>query len=327
MTNQFIDMLRECVRKDITLDKLQELYLNRSTSYVRPDTLAYYEKQLNVIIPFFKKQCNVFTTSELTQEHLLKFVLHSRNRGNKNNTISKRINTLKQAFKWCVQKSYITTNNIETFEPLPKEYQETKVIDEQYLVQIFNYLNTLEPTVTNLRNKLIVYLLFDTAVRANELVHIEYKNINFREKTIRLTFTKTKENRTVCLSDITYNVLREYCQILENKSGYLIINFQSGERLLSRSLNKILDNIKKDLKIPKEVSISPHKFRHTLATQLLQGGANIREVQSYLGHKDITSTMKYTHINDDNLKSMHNKCSPLNKIEKKSEDTKKGTKE
>jgi site-specific recombinase XerD len=101
----------------------------------------------------------------------------------------------------------------------------------------------------------------------------------------------------VFFTDTTYEVMREHLRSVHPQE-YLLVSVQKGTQITDTVINRIIRNIKKDLKIPKEVSISPHKFRHTYASKCLNNGANLIFIQKTLGHSTIQMTQRYTHKNN-----------------------------
>ncbi|MGD9909801.1 MAG: tyrosine-type recombinase/integrase [Candidatus Izemoplasmatales bacterium] len=114
---------------------------------------------------------------------------------------------------------------------------------------------------------------------------------------ILITQTKTHKNRYLYLSEKTLEILEDYLSLRpQSNSEYLLINHRYiDDAITNRKIDHMLEKIKKDLQIPKKVSISPHKFRHTYATIALNNGADLVHVQKLLGHTTLRETQKYTH--------------------------------
>ena len=157
------------------------------------------------------------------------------------------------------------------------------------------------------RDKAILELLFSTGLRVSELVSLNVEDINFDRNEIAV-LGKGKKIRVVFLSDSSYSSLDQYLRNRgfekEEKMSPLFISLKNT-RLTVRSIERIVKKYAKIAGITKNVS--PHTFRHSFATDLLFAGADIRSVQSMLGHSSITTTQIYTHVTDQHLREIHQK--------------------
>ncbi len=139
------------------------------------------------------------------------------------------------------------------------------------------------------------------------------KNINFDSRLIRLTETKTKKHRDVIMTPKTAIRVLEYvdkCVITD----YLYVSVETGERINRVHFYRFSDRMKKDLNIPKEISISPHKYRHTMATMSLKNGASLEHIRKILGHSSLSITQKYLHLDKEELKKVHDQTSPIHSL-------------
>lgn len=156
------------------------------------------------------------------------------------------------------------------------------------------------------RNKLIVELLYSTGIRVSELVNMKVSDINFTDKSIRV-LGKGRKERIVYFGSYADEALKNYLDARNDKNEYLILNHKK-EKITTRGIEKIIDKI--TLNCALNNNISPHTFRHTFATHLLNNGADIKSVQELLGHNSLNTTEIYTHITNDYLKSEYLKNMP-----------------
>ena len=197
---------------------------------------------------------------------------------------------------------------------LPRDDVETKTIPGNYLTQIFEYIDNLDTTnLVNLRRQCMIYLLLDTGVRMNELLNIEVDNIDFNTCSIKLKYTKTRKHRIIFMTEQTATVVKRYIDAV-NVKKYLIIDIQTGRKIHRTRLYKLLRKVKEDLQIPNDISISPHKFRHTYATTCLNNGASLEFIRRTLGHTNISTTQRYLHLDQDVLRKEHDMYNPMQKI-------------
>ncbi len=162
-----------------------------------------------------------------------------------------------------------------------------------------------------LRDKAILELLFSTGMRVSELSKLKIENINLSrdEFTVR---GKGGKLRVVFLSSTAKDALRDYLGKRRDPSPYLFVGHDRAKSrreqtggLTPRSIQRLVERYAKAAGITKH--ITPHTLRHTFATDLLLGGADLRSVQSLLGHASITTTQIYTHITNTQMKEVHKK--------------------
>lgn len=163
-----------------------------------------------------------------------------------------------------------------------------------------------ETEVSGLRDKAILHLFFSTGLRVSELANLNASDINFERNEISV-LGKGKKFRVVFLSEEAALVLNDHIANLcdsKNPSKPLFVSNQE-KRLTVRSIERIVKKYAAAAGITKRVS--PHTLRHSFATDLLIAGADIRSVQSMLGHSSITTTQIYTHVTDQHLREIHQK--------------------
>lgn len=162
------------------------------------------------------------------------------------------------------------------------------------------------------RNRLILEMLFATGLRVSELSNIKIKDIDFSEREIKIMGKGSKE-RFVFYNKECATVLDSYLKECRSKllngkdSEYLFIN-HLGDKLTDRGIRLIIDKIVKKSCIKSKVS--PHTFRHTFATMLLNEGCNIKSVQELLGHSSLGTTGIYTHLTNDEVRLAYMKAHP-----------------
>jgi tyrosine recombinase XerC len=229
-------------------------------------------------------------------------------------SISRKISTVRSFFKFCLRESIIKVN--------PTINLITPKIDKKlpyflYLQEVNKLIETpLKNTIFGIRDRAILELLYGTGIRVGELVNLNICNIDLYEKTI-IVFGKGSKERILPLGNPSIRAIQEYLtsrnlfekKIFVNKNDLeaLFLN-RLGGRLTTRSIRRIIIKYMKMAGLNKK--ISPHVLRHSFATHLLGGGADLRSVQELLGHKSLSTTQIYTHITKERLKTIYKKSHP-----------------
>ncbi len=164
-----------------------------------------------------------------------------------------------------------------------------------------------DPTIVGHRDKAIIELLFSSGMRVSEASTLKIENINLKRDEFTV-LGKGKKHRVVYLSDDAKRAIKMYLDRRKDTSPFLFIRHDRARKtaggvshpLTPRSVQRIVDRYAREAGITKRVT--PHTLRHTYATDLLRNGADIRSVQSLLGHESITTTQVYTHVTDKELK-------------------------
>jgi len=178
--------------------------------------------------------------------------------------------------------------------------------------EVVNLIQAIEPkNAAGLRDRAIIELLFSSGLRVSELVNLnrDHVNLNRGEFMVR---GKGQKDRPVFISPEATEWLAAYVQTRTDSAKPLFIRYSSNKtsdgagddlRLTSRSVQRLVSHYAKLAGITKQVS--PHTLRHSFATDLLMNGADLRSVQSMLGHSNIATTQVYTHVTDLHLKEIH----------------------
>ena len=214
-------------------------------------------------------------------------------------TCCRRIAGLRHFYEFLVRANFIRENPF-LFVGAPKK--EIRYPEALYLEQIEELFrkNKERTDDLKLRDQAIIELLYATCVRLSELVSIKMNAIDFRNRTIRV-FGKGRKERMVIFSESCRTTLKNYLSDsnLKRSSDYLFVNAK-GEQLTTRGVEYILEQIQNKCGV--QLGLHPHMLRHTFATHLLEGGADLRVIQELLGHESINTTQVYTHITEEAMK-------------------------
>jgi len=228
-------------------------------------------------------------------------------------TIARKLSALKSFFRYLELRGLCLKNpavNIST-PKLEKRIPVYLSIDE-----IFALLNQPKSdTELGLRDLAIMELLYSSGIRVSELVFLNVEKLDLESRLVKV-LGKGEKERIIPFGRRAYAVIKDYLRNTEKirkKKGYdlqkgpLFLNYR-GERLSSRSVNRIIKKYSRDSGIM--TNISPHAIRHTFATHLLDSGADLRSIQEFLGHVSLSTTQKYTHVSIDRLMEVYDKSHP-----------------
>lgn len=232
---------------------------------------------------------------------------------NAKSTISRKLSSLRTLYKYLVLNNKVSSNPFLLISSPKKEKKIPKFINYNNIEEIFSIpkLDTKE----GIRERLILEILYGCGIRVSELVNIKIKDIDFNNKTI-LIFGKGSKERIVSFGEYAKDIIKLYIEEAREKfllglySDYLIVG-KKEEKLTTRRIEQIIDDIIKRTSI--KLNITPHMFRHTFATHLLDNGCDLLAVQELLGHASLSSTEIYTHVSNEHLRDVFIKCHPRNR--------------
>ncbi len=168
--------------------------------------------------------------------------------------------------------------------------------------------------LTTLRNTAIIELLFATGARISEICSLKLKDIDLTSKTVRIFGKGSKERIIQIENDDVISILMRYMLSTANHSqpdSYLFLNSRHN-RLSEQSVRTVITNLEKQISSP--IHITPHMFRHSVATLLLEEDVDIRYIQKILGHSSINTTQIYTHVTSSKQREILRTKHPRNKI-------------
>jgi site-specific recombinase XerD len=217
---------------------------------------------------------------------------------------------LRSFLKFCSKRGHETLAPDRVELPRVKRKQ-VSFLNEDELKRLFQSAN--KDDETGARDRAIIALLYSSGLRVSELTALDRNHINLdrREFMVR---GKGQKDRVVFIDQVAADLISNYLAKRKDSLPALFIRYggheavdQSGDfkRLTPRSIQRIIKHYARMAGIVKKVS--PHTLRHSFATDLLMNGADLRSVQSMLGHSNISTTQIYTHVTDQHLKDVHNK--------------------
>lgn len=238
----------------------------------------------------------------ITRDTVRGFLKYLDSLGLKNSSVSRKVSSIRSFYNYLVNEKKIENNLFKTISNPKIEKKLPSFLSYEEMRQIIESIDT--DTLEGLRNRLIVELFYATGCRVSELVSIKISAIDFEQKTIQIKGKGNKE-RTVYYGEYAFDVLKHYLKAKNDDSKYLFSN-NYGDALSVLEVENIIKKIVSKLEL--KCHVTPHVFRHTFATHLLNNGADIRTVQELLGHANLNTTGIYTHVTNERLREVYLKC-------------------
>ncbi len=240
--------------------------------------------------------------NKLSSEDITSFIFFLKRKNYSSTSIVRILSGIRNFYKFIAGHGYI--ENLQINIESPKV--ERKLPDFLTYQEIEKILNLNEISRKHIRNLAILELFYSSGLRVSEVCDLKVNDLNLENGFIKVKGKGNRE-RIALLNKKTIELLKKYLSERKGNSDYLFLNNQ-GKRISRQSIWKIVKKYAKYAGINKNVK--PHTLRHTFATHLLNEGLDLRVVQELLGHKSISTTEIYTHLDRKKLKELYKKFHP-----------------
>ena len=277
------------------------------------NSISSYENDLKKLKLFLNKNIKQISPLDVEADHIKEFVYYI-SKEVKANSQSRIISGIRSFYDYLLFEKLIKTNPLSNIESpkLQRKLPSTLSLDEINLM-IKNIDKTKKESE---RNIAIIETLYGCGLRVSELIDLKISDLYFSEDFIKVT-GKGNKQRLVPVSHINKRCINDYLlnsrskiKIVTKHSDILFLN-RYGSKLTRAMIFTIVKNLSKKSEIKK--IISPHTFRHSFATHLLENGADLKTIQQLLGHESITTTEIYMHLDNKALVNVMNKFHPRSK--------------
>jgi integrase/recombinase XerD len=282
-------------------DYLTMLRVERNLS---PRTLEAYQRDLKHYLSFIVDK-DIISLSNISQMHIREYIRSLNEKGLAASSIARIFSSIRSYHKFLSAENYVNENPtlILTSPKAPKKLPH--VLMEEEISAIINAI--VETFQYSKRDKAIIEMLYSCGLRVSELCALSLNNLYLNDDMIRIMGKGSKE-RLLPVGGRAKNFLNDYlihCRpgIQKDKGSSSVFLSRNGNPLTRAMINNILRKWSQVAGISK--SVSPHTLRHSFATHLLEGGADLRFVQALLGHSDISTTQVYTHLDKHHLKEVY----------------------
>lgn len=286
---------------------LHHLRFERGSS---PHTLSAYKRDLQQLASFLE-DVKAPPLEELMPEVLDDFIAHLQKRDYKTSTVARKVAATRAFLKYLYAEGIVEADLLDWLRQ-PKTAKRLPHVLSRDQVECLLDVASLEETPLGLRDRALLEMLYATGMRASEIISVTLDDVDFESGLVRCLGKGSKE-RIVPLYPAILDVLRRYLE-----GGRLFLLREVGERTLflnnlgqpltRQGLWFLVQHYAELAGLPKWVT--PHTLRHTFATHLLEGGAELREVQQLLGHASVTTTQIYTEVSGRRKRKVYDRAHP-----------------
>ena len=253
-------------------------------------------------IKSYKNDILQYLSEEVVLGEFSKYLKICSNKGFSKTTINRKITSIKTFLIWCIEKNYLDSTALKSVKNLKAEKKLPNVLTANYINELLDSLPSKYPK--DIRDKAILELMYSSGLRVSEVSNLSIKDFK-KNKSIKVLGKGNKE-RVLPITSRAFDVINKYIEhsrnifVNEKSESFLFLGVRGGQ-LSDREIRRI---------VKLRVGTFPHSLRHTFATHLLDGGADLRIVQELLGHNDPSTTQIYTHVSKKQMKKKYKQSHP-----------------
>ena len=280
---------------------LQHLQVERRLS---PLTLRSYEIDLLQFLDFLAPE-NLLV-SQIKSQTIRAWLVALSNQGIQNRSINRKLATLRTFYKYLQRRGDVTDNPMQTIRMVKTSKTLPTYLRESEMEQVFAQQEIPKNTFEEVRDQLVLMLLYGTGMRLAELIQLTHQQVNLSAKTLRVIGKRNKE-RIIPMPAILVDLVKQYQALNPFQSQYLLLT-DKGEPCYPMFVQRL---VKKYLgEVSTLEKLSPHVLRHSYATHLLNRGADLNAIKELLGHANLAATQVYTHNSMEKLKEIYKQAHP-----------------
>jgi integrase/recombinase XerC len=269
-------------------------------------TIEAYRSDLEQFAEFLRSERGEEASVDMVNHLLIRRHMALLHKSHKKSSIGRKLAAIRAFFRYLLRMGRIDRNPAE---PVSTPKKEKRIPFHLTIDEVIALVEAPKGDhLLTLRDRVILETLYSCGIRASELTGLNIINLDLVDGMVKVHGKGDKE-RIVPLGSYARSAIAEYLSLRGNPSpeAPLLVNARGG-RLTSRSVGRIID--KYIIRLATIKKISPHTLRHTFATHLLEGGADLRAIQELLGHASLSTTQKYTHVSIDRLMEVYDKAHP-----------------
>ena len=295
------------------MEQIQEayLYMLKVERQFSNHTLKSYYDDMHQFNDFLQKEHLALDSFEYKDARNFLSFLYSKNL--KRTTVSRKISTLRSFYEyWMTRDESVVNPFVQLVHPKKEQYLPHFFYEEE-MEALFKTVSS--DAKKGLRDRVILELLYATGIRVSELVHIREQDLDMSSPGVKVLGKGNKE-RFIPFGEFCKQSIEAYLSHFKPKLNsdhdFLLVNMK-GDPITERGVRFVLNDVVK--RTAGVTDIHPHKLRHTFATHMLNEGADLRTVQSLLGHVNLSTTGRYTHVSNEQLRKVYLNAHPRAKKE------------
>ena len=265
-------------------------------------TLSAYSTDLDQFLAFIEPD----SLPEIKAQQIRNWLISLSDDTVQNRSINRKLATLRTFFKFLIRRGDIQTNPMGTIKMIKVSKKLPQFIRESDMQGLWEANPSDASTFEDIRDQLILYLLYGTGIRLAELISLQKNHINLHLGTIRVLGKRNKE-RIIPIPQVIADWILRYQSLCPFEHTHLLLT-DKGEKLYPMFVQRL---VKKELgNISTLEKLSPHVLRHTYATHLLNRGADLNAIKELLGHANLAATQVYTHNSMEKMKEVYQQAHP-----------------
>jgi len=270
-------------------------------------TISAYQRDL-VQFTKFLEQFNISDINNVTKKHIRLFTVYLNSDKNSTSTIARKLTTLRGIFRFAIRNGFVENNPLKDISNPKIKRKIPETLSLNSFENIIKNLTQEEEKEKNLLLIAIMELLYGSALRVSELCSLNYSDIDLFGRSVKVKGKGSKE-RIVPLGSNSIVAIQNYLNAVAPKSKLTPLFLTvTGKRIYSRIIQKY---VKENIQLVSDISKkSPHVFRHSAATHMLDNGADLLSVKEILGHENLSTTQIYTHVSVERLKKTYKTSHP-----------------
>ena len=288
-----------------------KIYLEVERNFSEYTVVSYSSDILSFLI-----WLNGFPCDEIKHQTIKDYIIYLQKFNYSKATLARKIAAIRSFYRYLHREKIVETNPALAIHTPKKDKKLPKFLNDDEVEKILD--NVKIDTPAGYRNRVILEVLFATGMRISELSNLTFENLSLEENEIKVLGKGSKE-RIVLVSERAKKYLKSYIENVRplivkgiklpepTRNSPVFIN-KTGYKLQTQSVRIAIHDVVNKIELPKNVT--PHMFRHSFATRLLEKGADLRVVQELLGHANISNTQIYTHVSTKHLTEAYNQTHP-----------------
>ena len=271
------------------------------------NTLQSYERDVLQFNKYLNE--NKLNYGKIKSEDIKEYLNHLQEIGKKTSSISRSLASIRSFYQYELRVKKVKLNPTEGVQAPKVEKHAPSILSSKEIELLLNQPKDVDLKGT--RDKAMLEFAYATGMRVTEIISLDIDDVDLDKASV-ICKTATKQ-RTIPLGTLSLKALKEYIEearpiLVKNEDEKALFVNINGRRLTRQGFWKIIKYYKEQAHITKE--ITPHVLRHSFATHLLQNGADLKSIQTMLGHSDISSTQVYMQFQDDSIKNIYRKAHP-----------------